>query len=806
MRIASSSAASLVVMFILALSVSVGHVEAAPLLISLDSDTLLYSAGEDAVASLSGNPLAKVIVTVLNSTGGLVSNVTVTLNSSGKLALGLNATVLQTGAYTVNATMGASHAQVNFSIVPAFIGLEVRAAGADGAELSRATPIYYYFNGSSFNVLANVSAPNSHFVLASNMSAIGVGEFSFIGSEARSTGPLSGGGAWYLFLLNGTVPGNSTEIGQARLSINASAGTGAAASENFTAVMNIQPLTVDPALGGATMDWRSVPDLTNASGVVIERHYGGEPQVRVAFMQPIDLCMPDVPGTIQSLVSFLKTGLGRVYLNVSGIPAFNSSAQITMFGLEGFGLPGIIVDGVPTVRVGEEYGGQVSGLVWESASSQLSFAVSSWGEFVADSQAPYAVSMSMNNGQFTGDSTPTVSFVMNDTLCGVDPERVAFAFDSNATDVIFDVSGNWSAGWIISSTAAALPDGLHSAGLRVSDNLGNVAVIYVSFYVDTAPPVFSGTFPASGLITRETMLPAGVGYSDSLSGAAKAWLFLDGINYTSYSTASPGHISFIPLSALLEGAHQLRVIAFDAVGNNKTLEWGYTVDLTAPTMSYHHPDTNMIVPLNDSIYADYTDNYGVNKNLTRVFVDGVEVTAQSSIGEGHLLYTPSPMLSKGTHQAIVTLFDTAGNSATTSWSFIVDNIPPSIVISSPANGTKLETQSVSVSVMYYDNLNVVKSSVLIKMDGKDVTGQASVYESSLVYQATLEWGNHTVEVWATDTSGNTGKATAVFSMSPSTIPAGLIQDILIIAIVMLVIVAALVAVFILGNKKKRADI
>ena len=265
MRIASSSAASLVVMFILALSVSVGHVEAAPLLISLDSDTLLYSAGEDAVASLSCNPLAKVIVTVLNSTGGLVSNVTVTLNSSGKLALGLNTTVLQTGAYTVNATMGASHAQVNFSIVPAFIGLEVRAAGADGAELSRATPIYYYFNGSSFNVLANVSAPNSHFVLASNMSAIGVGEFSFIGSEARSTGPLSGGGAWYLFLLNGTVPGNSTEMGQARLSINASAGTGAAASENFTAVMNIQPLTVDPALGGATTDWRSIPDLTNAS-------------------------------------------------------------------------------------------------------------------------------------------------------------------------------------------------------------------------------------------------------------------------------------------------------------------------------------------------------------------------------------------------------------------------------------------------------------------------------------------------------------------------------------------------------------
>jgi ABC-type transporter lipoprotein component MlaA len=72
----------------------------------------------------------------------------VQLNGTGGLLLSLNSSALPPGSYTVNATMGAYGATEGFAIVQPFIGLEVRAAGANGTELSRATTIYYYYNGS----------------------------------------------------------------------------------------------------------------------------------------------------------------------------------------------------------------------------------------------------------------------------------------------------------------------------------------------------------------------------------------------------------------------------------------------------------------------------------------------------------------------------------------------------------------------------------------------------------------------------------------------------------------------------------
>jgi len=806
LRANAGLAAVFMVSTIIMLAAAVPPVAAAALTVSLDTDTSVYSSGEDGHALLSGNPFASVVVEVLDSDGGLVSNSTVQLNGTGGLLLSLNSSELPPGSYTVNATMGAYGAIEGFAIVQPFIGLEVRAAGANGTGLSRATTVYYYYNGSGFNLLANVTAPNSHFSLSSNMSSIGLGAFDLEGADAAANGELQGGGGWYLFLLNGTVPGDVAALWQEDITVNASGPSGAAAAAHFTAVMNVQPLSADPAIGGSTTDWRGIPDLTNASGLVIERMLGGSPVVRVAFKQPLDLCGASTPAAVASIGTLLKTGKGSVYLDVDALPALNSSAEVRMFGLTDYGRPGILVNGVPTVMVGQTSGGPVSGLAWISVSGELAFAVSSWAEFVADGIAPYAVSVSMAEGQFTSNSTPTITFRVNDTLSGVNASTAVFAFDGNSTGLQVNLTGGWASGWYIAATANPLQDGLRIASVRVYDNIGNAALLMVSFYVDTTPPQISGPFPSAGLQTREARLQAMASFSDSLSGISGAWIFVDGVNRTTQAAVTQSRIDYTPASAFAEGWHTIRVTAFDRVGNNNTLEWSYAVDLTPPYITNSHPLNNMIVPLNDSVYVDYADNFGINANLTRVYVDGVEVTAASVISGGHMIYSPSPMFAKGVHQVGIFMCDAAGNGAVSNWSFTVDNLPPSIIINSPTNGTKYEVKAVSVSIIYYDNLNVNRSTVLIRVDGENVTSSATVSDTSLTYQTTLEWGSHKVEIWATDNSGNTGYAISSFSLVEPTIPPGLIQDVLIIAVVMMVIVGALVAVFMLGNKRKKVEV
>ncbi|HPC27688.1 MAG TPA: hypothetical protein PKX17_03075, partial [Candidatus Methanomethylicus sp.] len=730
-------AAVFVVSIIIIVASAAPSVAAAALTVALDSDTSVYSSGEDAHAQLSGNPFASVVVEVLDSDGGIVSNSTVQLNGTGGLILSLNSSALTPGSYTVNATMGAYGVIKGFAIVQPFIGLEVRAAGANGTELSRVTTVYYYYNGSGFNLLANVTAPNSHFSLFSNMSRVGLGTFALEGSDAVANGELQGGGGWYLFLLNGTVPGDVVALWQEDVIVSASGPSGAAAAAHFTAAMNIQPLTADPSIGGSTTDWRDIPDLTNASGLVIERMLGGSPVVRVAFKQPLDLCGASTPAAVASIGALLKTGRGSVYLDVDAIPALNASAEVRMFGLTDYGRPGILVNGVPTVMVGQTSGGPVSGLAWLPVSGELAFEVSSWAEFVADGIAPYAVSVSMAEGQFTPNPAPTITFRVNDTISGVDASTAVFAFDGNSTGLQVNLTGGRASGWYITSTANPLPDGMHIASVRVYDSIGNAALLTVSFYVDTTPPQISGQFPTAGLLTRETRLQAVASFSDLLSGISGAWIFVDGVNRTAQASMTQSRIEYAPASAFAEGWHTIRVTAFDRVGNNNTLEWSYAVDLTPPYITNSHPLNNMVVPLNDSVYVDYADNFGINASLTRVYVDGADVTAASVISGGHIIYSPSPMFAKGVHQVGVFMCDIAGNGAVSNWSFTVDNAPPSIIINSPTNGTRYETKAVSVSIIYYDNLNVDKSSVLIKVDGDNVTPSATISETSLAYQATL---------------------------------------------------------------------
>jgi len=93
-----------------------------------------------------------------------------------------------------------------------------------------------------------------------------------------------------------------------------------------------------------------------------------------------------------------------------------------------------------------------------------------------------------------------------------------------------------------------------------------------------------------------------------------------------------------------------------------------------------------------------------------------------------------------------------------------DTTPPTITIISPTKDSLLQTTSVSISASYSDNVAIDTTSVTLKVDGRDVTSQATVTATGVSYSTTLDEGTHNVSLTVNDTSGNTASATWSFTV------------------------------------------
>ncbi len=95
-----------------------------------------------------------------------------------------------------------------------------------------------------------------------------------------------------------------------------------------------------------------------------------------------------------------------------------------------------------------------------------------------------------------------------------------------------------------------------------------------------------------------------------------------------------------------------------------------------------------------------------------------------------------------------------------------DTTDPVISSRSPADGATVTNASPTITVIYSDNVAINASSVVLKIDGADVTSGATITSSQTSYvPASLSNGNHTVYFEVKDTSGNSGSATWTFTVS-----------------------------------------
>ncbi len=255
----------------------------------------------------------------------------------------------------------------------------------------------------------------------------------------------------------------------------------------------------------------------------------------------------------------------------------------------------------------------------------------------------------------------------------------------------------------VEPTGFGSEDGHYKAAVAVTDKAGNFTARTVEYYIDTTAPVIT--------IDPDKIANNGFYQSSYLAGLTDFYTVED---------ANRDKVDVEPFD-LTPGNHILTIKATDKAGNSTAKTISYTVDDSAPTVSFH-----------------LTQNGFYNsKNLPENYYTAADNSKVVSVVES--AYDKS----EGYHELTVTAMDAAGNKTTATIKYTVDNTAPEVAISLPANG------------------GVYKSSALPDKPAFTVIETHS-------YTAKIEGYNkdndaeHTVTVKATDAAGNEGIASVTY--------------------------------------------
>ena len=124
-----------------------------------------------------------------------------------------------------------------------------------------------------------------------------------------------------------------------------------------------------------------------------------------------------------------------------------------------------------------------------------------------------------------------------------------------------------------------------------------------------------------------------------------------------------------------------------------------------PTITNLQPTNGSFINYNTpTISANYSSDGGINVSSVKMWVDGDAVTPDS-ISATSVSYTPTGgPLGEGLHSVTINVSDDEGNPNSTSWSFTVDTIPPTILFTypTPANESTNTTGFVNITVNVTD--------------------------------------------------------------------------------------------------------
>lgn len=394
----------------------------------------------------------------------------------------------------------------------------------------------------------------------------------------------------------------------------------------------------------------------------------------------------------------------------------------------------------------------------------------------------------ISNGGSTNDTTPAF------TGSGEEGSTITVYDNGVKIGTTQVTNGSWS------FTSPTLATGSHAITVTATDAMGNVSAPSAAYTVnvDTTAPRVPVIQSVTDDITPSTgVLANGQSTNDTqptLRGTAEpgstVTLYDGGLAVGSVVVGADGSWSLSPDNPLSSGPHNLTVTATDAAGNEgPSAAFSLTVDTQAPSAPVISSVTDDIAPNSGSL------NNGQSTNDTRPTLTGTaEANSTVSVFDGSTLlgtvqadgtgawtFTPTTALGNGSHTFNVTATDAAGNvSPGAAFTVVVDTVAPvaPVIVSvtdnvTPGTGALTSGQSTNDTRPIITGTGEPGSTINV-YDGNVLLGTANVTEDgSWSYRPDgLSQGDHSLRVTATDSAGNTGPASANFTLTVDTVSPG----------------------------------
>jgi hypothetical protein len=229
-------------------------------------------------------------------------------------------------------------------------------------------------------------------------------------------------------------------------------------------------------------------------------------------------------------------------------------------------------------------------------------------------------------------------------------------------------------------TLANAAVGTHALTARATDNQGATATSAPVNVLVNAVPVIFGQTP------KDVTLPGGstpeVGAAFLVPGGApidpaSVRIVFDGADVTSQATVTDSGVLYPVTQPLPVATHTVSVSVASLGGSVATETWSFATDDPAPNFYDESPKDVFMAERNPAIRVLFS-GFDIVPSSIQILVDGIDVTAQSEIGSGHIAFTPANPLADGLHSVSVSATDGRGVTAGKQWSFTVELPPPPI--------------------------------------------------------------------------------------------------------------------------------
>jgi PGF-pre-PGF domain-containing protein len=382
---------------------------------------------------------------------------------------------------------------------------------------------------------------------------------------------------------------------------------------------------------------------------------------------------------------------------------------------------------------------------------------------INDTVPPYASGESPANNSQVNDNTPQISVNITDNASGVNPASIEMTVNgSTVTPTISPIAGGYNVFNL--TTIPFSHTQVVNITVNTTDNNNNVLNHIWSFNVDGNTPNVTkanatpATIESDGIDT--TNLSVSVSATDSFSGINSVSINLSTIGGSATAAMTNSSVTYWIITnatGVGNGTYYLPVNATDNLGNSNT-SVSITLhvnDTTKPILSDNLPlsGTNDTTP---AISINATDRgSGINTSSTEMKVEGVQVLLASTFSgfTFNFINTTTTAYNHGdTVNITFNVSDIEGHSNNTSWMFYIDNVAPTITITSPADGYSITASSVTVT----GTVNGTGSPPTMTVNGATAvdTINSTTFTGTFSATAPLLFGANTIYANVTDAAEN----------------------------------------------------